>query len=157
MPSKSSPLVALQSVGTCDELLVKHDPGSVQNDYSSINSDTVTSTGCAGIVVDDIGRHCHTPGKSSLTNSDEFHYHRLALVTLGLLSCFLYAGIIFGWSPLLHMYRELGYYRDRCDYENDWCSDRQDKLAEIYTWGSVMLEACAIFVGLFMDLVKSHE
>jgi hypothetical protein len=39
---------------------------------------------------------------------------RLLLVVLGEASCFLYAGIIFGWSPLLAIYRAEGYYADQC-------------------------------------------
>ena len=33
---------------------------------------------------------------------------KLALVIVGQLFCFVYAGIIFGWAPLLDMYKSMG-------------------------------------------------
>jgi len=77
----------------------------------------------------------------------------MALVLLAEVSTLLYAGIIFGWSPLLHMFKNEGYYADECGPKDPWCHDQQNALAEVYTLGSTMQTACTFFVGLFMDMV----
>ena len=58
---------------------------------------------------------------------------KLALVLVGQLYCFMFAGIIFGWSPLLDMYKSMGIFADKCREDHPWCDEQQSALANVYT------------------------
>ena len=89
----------------------------------------------------------HTTKVAELQPEDEYYYSKLSLVILAQLSTFMYAGIIFGWSPLLAMFKQEGYYSDECSKSDDLCTAQTDSLETIYTIASVCAEVCAIFVG----------
>jgi len=93
----------------------------------------------------------HTTKVAELQPEDEYYYSKLSLVILAQLSTFMYAGIIFGWSPLLAMFKQEGYYSDECSKSDDLCTAQTDSLETIYTIASVCAEVCAIFVGIFQD------
>ena len=73
---------------------------------------------------------------------------KLALVVLSELACFVFAGTIFGWPPLLAMLKQEGFYADLCSDGAAGCEAQEAALTVVYTCSAVAQTACAIVVGL---------
>lgn len=80
------------------------------------------------------------PGERTV---DEPGVREWCIVCLGLVSTFLFSGLIFGWAPLQVLLEEDGVYRSRCSIEQPLCTDRSSRMVFLYTMGQM----AAVFGG----------
>ncbi|RLN93422.1 hypothetical protein BBJ28_00011765 [Nothophytophthora sp. Chile5] len=75
---------------------------------------------------------------------------RIALVLTVLASDLLLTGLIFGWAPLLLMLQAEGQYLELCD-DGRPCVAQENRLNLIFAVASVVMNAGALPVGIFLD------
>ena len=79
-----------------------------------------------------------------------------ALCGVGLLSVFLYSGIIFGWAPLQQMLLREGQFSELCppatNHTDDaGCPAQLSQLDLVFTLSSSALSLVSLPVGIFLD------
>lgn len=83
---------------------------------------------------------------------------RIALVVTVLLSDLLFAGVIWGWAPLLLMLQEEQQYAELCDFDDvdvassaRTCVAQENQLNLVYAVAVVVMCAMSLPIGLFLD------
>ncbi|CAK4141126.1 unnamed protein product [Aphanomyces euteiches] len=75
----------------------------------------------------------------------------VALVVVVLVTDILYAGLIFGWAPMLLLLQEEDQYGELCLIPDERCADQDSRLNMIYTIASVAVNISSLPVGCILD------